>query len=107
MRLPDSGAGFETNPTEMRRAAEMLDAAAIGVRIAGTQLGQGRDGADAFGVSGQAEAVAQRWVAALTARVVETQRLSATTSQLADRLRAAADGYERTENDNANSLSGR
>ncbi len=104
MRLPSDGAGFETNPTQMRTAANMLDAAAIGVRIAGTQISQGRDGVGAFGISAQAEALAQRWVAALTARVTETERLSETTTHLADRLRDAADGYDRTENDNTNKL---
>jgi predicted trehalose synthase len=84
----------------------MLDAATIGVRIAGDQIGQSRQGTDAFGRSGQAEALAQRWVAALTARVTETQRLAESTTKLADRLRDAADGYERTENDNANRLTG-
>ncbi|KAA2254092.1 hypothetical protein F0L68_31265 [Solihabitans fulvus] len=94
------GGGFETDPQQLRNAAAMLDAASAALEVTDAQIQQGAVGSVAFGASGQAETVAEQWMLALSARASEAAELNGATTRLADRLRAAADNYERSDTGN-------
>jgi hypothetical protein len=78
-------------PDRLRDAADQLDqAAAAGDKAAG-RFAEARVDSTPFGISPQARELAARWAAALAAREADARVLGDATSDLAGRLRMAAD----------------
>lgn len=78
-------------PDRLRAAADQLDqATAAGDKAAG-RFAEARVDSTPFGISAQARELATRWQAALAAREADARVLGDATSDLAGRLRMAAE----------------
>jgi hypothetical protein len=78
-------------PDRLRTAADLLDQAAAADDKAAGQFAEARVDSTPFGLSAQARELAARWSAALAAREADARVLGDATSDLAGRLRMAAE----------------
>lgn len=97
---PGAG-GFATRnppkrPDRLRAAADLLDQAAAADDKAAGRFAEARVDPTPFGISAQARELAVRWSAALAAREADARVLGDATSDLAGRLRMAAESTRST-----------
>ncbi|WP_328447469.1 MULTISPECIES: hypothetical protein [unclassified Amycolatopsis] len=78
-------------PDRLRASADQLDQAAAADDKAAGRFAEARVDSTPFGISAQARELAARWQAALAAREADARVLGDATSDLAGRLRMAAD----------------
>ncbi|GLY35964.1 hypothetical protein Amsp01_019880 [Amycolatopsis sp. NBRC 101858] len=83
-------------PDRLRTAADLLDQAAAADDKAAGQFAEARVDSTPFGLSAQARELAARWSAALAAREADARVLGDATSDLAGRLRMAAESTRST-----------
>ena len=83
-------------PDQLRTAADLLDQAAAADDKAAGQFAEARVDSTPFGISPQARELAARWSAALAAREADARVLGDATSDLAGRLRMAAESTRST-----------
>jgi hypothetical protein len=88
-------------PSELREAAQLLDAAGDKTRRASSHADDAAARTNPFGISEEADELRRVWNDATAARVVETAALAAAIEKLAEDLRAAADSYEAQDNSGA------
>ncbi|MEU0789572.1 hypothetical protein ABZ342_05860 [Amycolatopsis sp. NPDC005961] len=83
-------------PERLRAAADLLDQAAAADDKAAGRFAEARVDSTPFGISPQARELAARWSAALAAREADARVLGDATSDLAGRLRMAAESTRST-----------
>ncbi|WP_244885532.1 hypothetical protein [Amycolatopsis vancoresmycina] len=91
--------GFGTHgkvPDRLRAGADLLDQAAAADDKAAGRFAEARVESTPFGISPQARELAARWAAALAAREADARVLGDATSDLAGRLRMAAESTRST-----------
>ena len=97
---PEAGGSATRNPPKrpdrLRAAADLLDQATAADDKAAGRFAEARVDSTPFGISPQARELAGRWAAALAAREADARVLGDATSDLAGRLRIAADSTRST-----------
>ncbi|MEV4050739.1 hypothetical protein AB0J55_06075 [Amycolatopsis sp. NPDC049688] len=83
-------------PERLRAGADLLDQAAAADDKAAGRFAEARVESTPFGISPQARELAARWAAALAAREADARVLGDATSDLAGRLRMAAESTRST-----------
>lgn len=97
---PEAGGYATRNPPQkadrLRAGADLLDQAAAADDKAAGRFAEARVESTPFGISPQARELAARWAAALAAREADARVLGDATSDLAGRLRMAAESTRST-----------
>ncbi len=97
---PGAGGAATRNPPKrpdrLRAAADLLDQATAADDKAAGRFAEARVDSTPFGISPQARELAARWSAALAAREADARVLGDATSDLAGRLRMAAESTRST-----------
>ncbi|WP_329054090.1 hypothetical protein OG738_13590 [Amycolatopsis sp. NBC_01488] len=97
---PGAGGSTTRNPLKrhdrLRAAADLLDQATAADDKAAGRFAEARVDSTPFGISPQARELAARWSAALAAREADARVLGDATSDLAGRLRMAAESTRST-----------
>ncbi|UOX87631.1 hypothetical protein MUY14_38890 [Amycolatopsis sp. FBCC-B4732] len=91
-----TGAFTSKRPDRLRDAADRLDQATAADDKAAGRFAEARVDSTPFGISPQARELAARWATALAAREADARVLGDATSDLAGRLRMAAESTRST-----------